>query len=195
VPPVVVVVVGDAFVQEAGARAPAVVVVDRNERDVEVDGCSIDVDDGSAVEVVGSDGPVVDVTVLAVPSPAESFTPLPPWAHDPRTANARPASPARHAEPSINAILTECRPQRTRQTGECPEQTQTSRRAARPTAGPGPQPAFVYRNRAENERRNLPPGRLAPTGVRLPGYSGKRTPVRGGRPGTVLACLTAGLTR
>jgi hypothetical protein len=176
VPPVVVVVVGDAFVQEAGARAPAVVVVDRNERDVEVDGCSIDVDDGSAVEVVGSDGPVVDVTVLAVPSPAESFTPLPPWAHDPRTASARPATPARHAEPSINAILTECRPQRTRQTRECPGETQTSRRAARPTAGPGPnrrsstgierktnagtchrdawpQPAFAYRDTAENERR------------------------------------------
>jgi len=45
---------------------------------------------------------------------------------------------------------------------------------------PGPaQPAFVYRNTAENERQNGPAARPGATGVRLPEYSGKRTPVRG----------------
>src|SRR5207244_668671 len=44
------------------------------------------------------------------------------------------------------------------------------------------QPAFDYRNTAEKERRFEAGAGLDPTGVRLPEYSGKRTPVRGPPP-------------
>src|SRR5437016_2854024 len=43
--------------------------------------------------------------------------------------------------------------------------------------------AFVYRDAAETERQNVPPGRLGSTGVHSPGCSGKGTPVCGRRRG------------
>jgi hypothetical protein len=47
-------------------------------------------------------------------------------------------------------------------------------------AAPG-QLAFIYRNTAENERRNGESSRRTAPGVRLPGCSGNRTPVGRGR--------------
>src|SRR5207237_10273702 len=44
--------------------------------------------------------------------------------------------------------------------------------------------AFVYRDAAETERQNVPPGRLGSTGVHSPGCSGKGTPVCGRRRGS-----------
>src|SRR5258705_4101651 len=53
-----------------------------------------------------------------------------------------------------------------------------------------PQLAFISRDTAENERRNDSAGEEARTGVHLPGYSGKGTPVGGGGGGGGRAAVT-----